>query len=688
MNLLPKFVRASIGNKLNGMLLINNGILAILFLAIVAIALIAQNDTTVRKDLLETKDSFDDDVKKKGELLLSTAATIAIDGEVVTAAKNNNTPAMQARLAKYVEEIKLVTVLVVAKPDGTVIAKGHNKKFGDNISNQEVLQSIIKTGKPTFGIEEGNDVKLSLRASAAIRDVDGSLIAIVVTGSKIVTSHDLVDEMQKKYHKACTVFLGDERISTTVMKNGTDRAIGTKVNNPEIVDLVLNQGQVYNSTNQILGKTYLTIYWPMKGVNGKIIGMFFLGKEIEAIRQEQLKVVMRIAGVMSIAGFLLLILFYIINKKTIVNPILQLTAFAEKIADGLLEAENGMRPRDDELGKLGKSMRAMVANLKALIMQAEKASDEAEQKALEAEEATKKAEAAEAQAIKARQEGLNHAANELEEVISGMMKAIKELNKLFAELLKGSDDEVARITGVATAMEEMNATVLEVAKNAGTAAEGVEEAKNHAHDGVNRMNVVKRAMTKLKKQMTDFVEMMRRLNKSSGDIGKIIDVINDIADQTNLLALNAAIEAARAGDAGRGFAVVADEVRKLAEKTILATKEVGASIGDIQQQARQAEQMALDTDGTTEEAVSSVDYTEEALNKIVTTVDVAADQIHSIATAAEEQSATSDEINGNIADINTLADGARADMKAAVAQVNVVARLATETQEIQSGLKM
>ena len=132
-------------------------------------------------------------------------------------------------------------------------------------------------------------------------------------------------------------------------------------------------------------------------------------------------------------------------------------------------------------------------------------------------------------------------------------------------------------------------------------------------------------------------------------------VISDIADQTNLLALNAAIEAARAGDAGRGFAVVADEVRKLAEKTAHATTEVRTAISGIQGGTNTA---AAQMDAAADRVAAAVVLAQrsgEALSEIVDMVELAGDQVRSIATAAEQQSATSEEINRAVSSISVIA---------------------------------
>ena len=205
-------------------------------------------------------------------------------------------------------------------------------------------------------------------------------------------------------------------------------------------------------------------------------------------------------------------------------------------------------------------------------------------------------------------------------------------------------------------MEEMTATILEVAKTAAAASDFSVKTKAKAEEGAAE---VQHAVSSIQNVQTMSLAMksdIAKLAEQAEAISHIMRVISDIADQTNLLALNASIEAARAGDAGRGFAVVADEVRKLAEKTMASTLDVGQSVTGIQKSVSesiaQVEQAVVLIGTVTEEATRSG----EMLFEIVNMADSTSDQVRTIATSSEEQAATCEAINKAIAEINSIAN--------------------------------
>ena len=184
-----------------------------------------------------------------------------------------------------------------------------------------------------------------------------------------------------------------------------------------------------------------------------------------------------------------------------------------------------------------------------------------------------------------RAESMRHAAHEMEDISLGLLQASEGLDREISQVAKGALEQCERTVRAAESVRDLNASVSQVASSAEAASLEAANTEQQAQEGFQVVERSVEAINQVDKTARELSEDMSTLSERSRSIGKVLEMISDIADQTNLLALNAAIEAARAGDAGRGFAVVADEVRKLAEKTMTATKEVGESIGDIQEAA-------------------------------------------------------------------------------------------------------
>uniref|UniRef100_I2Q3L4 Methyl-accepting chemotaxis protein n=1 Tax=Desulfovibrio sp. U5L TaxID=596152 RepID=I2Q3L4_9BACT len=262
-----------------------------------------------------------------------------------------------------------------------------------------------------------------------------------------------------------------------------------------------------------------------------------------------------------------------------------------------------------------------------------------------------------------------------------MASAAQQLSAQIDQANSGAQEQNGRVQETVTAVEEMNATILEVARNAGDTATGAEAARQKAREGADMVTEVVAAVGTVRDAAAALKDKMRGLGQQAHGIGAVLGVISDIADQTNLLALNAAIEAARAGEAGRGFAVVADEVRKLAEKTMHATKEVGEAIAGIQQGTTDTERMVDRAAAAVDQATALAERSGAALTEIVSVVEIAGDQVRAIATAAEQQSATSEEINRAVEAISRIAS-ATADAMAQSAQA--VTELAAQAQSLSA----
>mgnify|MGYP003111751960 CR=1 FL=1 len=209
---------------------------------------------------------------------------------------------------------------------------------------------------------------------------------------------------------------------------------------------------------------------------------------------------------------------------------------------------------------------------------------------------------------------------------------------------------------VAAAVEEMVVTIEDVARRIGTAAQSAKDADNHAMQGGKVIESTSFAMDRLAQNIGDAAQAISELNQDTQAIGSVLDVIRGVAEQTNLLALNAAIEAARAGEQGRGFAVVADEVRTLASRTQTSTDEINGMITRLQERAAKAVQTMQASQSQSGEMREQVGEARGALSAIVESVSAITDMTQHVATAAEQQSATSGEISQSLSQITRLSD--------------------------------
>jgi methyl-accepting chemotaxis protein len=305
--------------------------------------------------------------------------------------------------------------------------------------------------------------------------------------------------------------------------------------------------------------------------------------------------------------------------RQIRDPLVMLARQAQRIASGdlgkgeLQEWIRNARFKRDELGQLGTAIDRMQGSLADLV-------------------------------------------SEISGSVSQLSSAVEEMSAISEQSAKGMASQQNEVSQVATAMNEMQSTVFEVARNT---TDAMSAAKAASHTSSEGHRVVGRAIGSIE-QVSQQIEqaggVVQQLEQDSANISMVLDVIRGIAEQTNLLALNAAIEAARAGEQGRGFAVVADEVRSLAQRTQNSTAEISKMIEVLQGRTTEAgSAMQL----SRQQMQSSVELAREAGNSI-DSINGAVTQISDmntlIATATEEQNAVTEELNRNIVNIHNAAD--------------------------------
>ncbi|QSB19935.1 methyl-accepting chemotaxis protein [Pseudomonas sp. 15A4] len=376
---------------------------------------------------------------------------------------------------------------------------------------------------------------------------------------------------------------------------------------------------------EALGESLLTS-------TGEITALQGQRRDAEASQSRQ-----TLSGVAGLAMLLGLLAAWLITQQIIAPLRLTLSA-AARIAKGDLSQDLEIGRRD-EMGMLQRSMQEMTLSLRQLI-------------------------------------------SGISDGVTQIASAAEQLSAVTEQTSVGVNSQKDETDCVATAMNQMTSTVMEVARNAEEASEAARHADQQARDGDKVVNDAIAQIERLAVEVNNSTEAMGKLKLESDKIGGVLDVIKSVSQQTNLLALNAAIEAARAGEAGRGFAVVADEVRGLAQRTQESTEEIEVLIAALQSGTQQVV-MTLDASRTLTD--SSVDLSRQAgnaLGHITRTVSTIQTMNQQIAAAGEEQSSVAEQINRSVLNVRDVSEQTAASSEETAASSIELARLGVQLQEM------
>ena len=583
-------------------------------------------------------------------------------------------------LAAVIANRPIIARFLLINANGDTVAATSEKSVGKNYQSREYFQKAI-AGQThiTEALISKTDGKPMFVIAAPVKNKGKTVGALACVVSIEAFVQRFVDPI--KIGKTGYPFIVDAK---GLMLAHPDKNLVAKFN---IVDgysigqsiVSENSGSYFHNVD---GEEMLCVF-DKSDITGWIIAVTIPEKEIHAATRKLGRYSLGISALV----ILLLAAALVFNVTWgISRPANNLARVAAEIAGGNLDATLVVN-RKDEIGELQKSLVTMVERLRVMIRESDDKAHEAAMESGKARQAMDEAEQARKEAELAKREGALHAASTLEAIVESITSAVAQLSDHVEESQNGAQRQRERTTESATAMEQMSASVLEVARNANQASDSALQAKTKAEEGGVIMSEVVKSIEHLNNVSEKLQVELDGLGSQAESIGQVMAVINDIADQTNLLALNAAIEAARAGDAGRGFAVVADEVRKLAEKTMTATREVGASIAAIQSGSQKSIHSMRQTTEVVEHSTRLVDKGGASLKEIVGIVEFTADQVHSIATASEEQSAAAEQITRGTDEISIIASETADTMNKSSQAMTNLSELSGQLRNLISDLK-
>ncbi len=582
-----------------------------LLIAVIVPLVLAQVSSIVYKaELRELETLFDNaqaEIKSTGHLAQALSLMVAQTPEIQKLFAEGDRQALAKRtvpLFKLFRDKFAVRQFQFHTPPAISFLRAHKpEKFGDDLSS--FRKTVVKTNatkQPVFGLEKGV-AGLGIRGIVPVF-YNKKHIGSVEFGMSF--GRPFFEKFKKEY---------DVDISLYVKRDNNFQILGTTLEKNDLLsNAAMNKAIEGNevSLQSVYKHLPVTVYArAINDFSGQPVGIL----EIVMDRSSYVAAVNRIrnitiivCGLMFVVG---LILVYFISKG-ISNPIKHTVDAMNDIAGG----EGDLTMRLDESG------RDEIAML--------------------------------ARAFNKFSEKVRKTVSQVAGSTSRLTSAAEELDMITRETTAGVLQQQSETEQVATAMNEMTATVQEVARHASEAVNLAQSANQESVNGKNIVAETTSVINKLASEIERSATVINELESDSENIGSVLDVIKGIAEQTNLLALNAAIEAARAGDQGRGFAVVADEVRTLASRTQQSTEEIQNMIERLQRNSRQAvEVMQASRDC----AGISVDKANEASTSLMTITQAVtniSDMNVQIATAAEEQSSVAEEINRNISNINDV----------------------------------
>nr|WP_255636068.1 methyl-accepting chemotaxis protein [Azospirillum sp. 412522] len=410
-----------------------------------------------------------------------------------------------------------------------------------------------------------------------------------------------VDRVKRLVGGTATLFMGDRRVATNVLKPDGSRAVGTTLAKGPVYDAVLGRGVPYRGQADILGTPFYTAYDPIKASDGRVVGILYVGipkaEFFAAIRDTQAM----IAAISAVVTLLVATCCLLLARRMF-RPLSGIRAAMEELARGNLSVAIPALGRSDEIGGMAKALAVFKDN----------ALEVAQLHEAQAEER--------ARSVQERRAAMDEVAQSFEGSLLGVVGVLSatttQLQANAQRLHDIAETGSVRAHTVSTAAGEASDDVRTVAGAAEELSGSIGEVGRQVEDSARMVRTAVEEVTRTNRTMDG-------LAAAAGKIGEVVTLIQDIAAQTNLLALNATIEAARAGEAGKGFAVVAGEVKTLANQTAKATDDIARQVAEIQ---------------------SVTGHAVEAIGGIGRTVLSVSDLVGRIAVSADHQSATTADI--------------------------------------------
>lgn len=598
-----------------------------------------------QKELQNLYKSAVSEIESEGRLAQVMSYIVATDPTMSRAMAEGRRDDLAVRTVPLFNELKkqyAVRQFQFHLPPATSFLRAHKaKKFGDDLSSfRKTILATNNSKQPVKGLEKGV-------AGLGIRGInpvyyEGKHIGSVEFGMSF--GQAFFEKFKSAYNVDIALHVkrdkGYELFGATLLSANNEKT--SLLDSAQLSNAMKGEGLFAES--EFSGTPYAIYAKSIKDFSGNPIGVL----EIALDRTNYVNAISSTRNIMLVFAFFALVVGVVIAiliSRTISNPIKSAVDAMNDIAEG----DGDLTKRLNESGKDEVAQMAQAFN---------RFSEKVRQMVLQVSGST-----------------------------TQLAAAAEEMSMITSETNQGVQKQQSETDLVATAMNEMTATVQEVARHATEASNAAQSADNEANEGKNVVQQTVLSINSLASEIQNATGVINQLETDSDNIGTVLDVIRGIAEQTNLLALNAAIEAARAGEQGRGFAVVADEVRTLASRTQESTQEIQTMIESLQNGSRNAVKAMELSQGQSQQSVEKALNAQASLNAITDAVTTISNMNIQIASAAKEQSSVSEEINQNVVNISQVVEQTAEGAQQTLIASNELANLANELQNLVGQFK-